>query len=167
MSLLDNNTIEIKDYSHREGWLVVLIFFLVVLHPFAHLYVIWGRFESLPRVFSQFSTEPLNILLYIGILVIVAGTIILSVVSGILLWKKKRLGVLLTKIFLVISVAVGLTNVPDFLANAQSIEFMTAVQYLIRLGVNAVVVPVAWFLYLLFSKRVKTIYFNNSESNSK
>ena len=112
------------------GWLLVLCIWMTIISPLF----------SFAKLHELGETE-----MYFGL-----GLIVFSIVSGILLWCGKQVGVVLVRTYLIIVLVLNLIVILT-LVNQQRSDRVVLVLF-------QSAVPVAWLVYLSASKRVKATF---------
>jgi len=144
------------------GFLLVICIFLTIIQPLFFFYT----FQSTVIDIHELNTQNLEYLIFLGIDILM---VLFSVLSGLLLWLRKRLGLNLSKIFLVFSLIVGVLVVAYSLSlNIQNISLsntdgLSSFTYLIFWRT---IIPFLILLYLFRSKYVQVLYSKSTASNS-
>ncbi len=113
------------------GWLLILCIWTTIISPLF----------SFAKLHELGETE-----MYLGL-----GLIVFSIVSGVLLWCRKPVGVVLVRTLLIIILVLNLIGIM-MLVNQQQMEKVIVVLF-------QSAVSVAWVVYLSVSKRVKATYY--------
>jgi len=149
-----------KKYSKIRGWLIFLIVTLMFLTPAGGSRLLSLTDENYKSYLKNNSFVPEKLLptlkLYKASIRVCMG---LSFISGLLLLLRLRIGVTITKLFLITNVTVALI-MPVLMLLMDSQERIN--QLMFEEGLTDIpgrlIVCGAWYAYLLKSKRVASVY---------
>jgi hypothetical protein len=148
MSLFNQDLIKNKEKTGVEGMLLLLCVGLTVLSP---LYNLLLTLAFTQMVFDAKNQVNDRLPQFLSIAINLAS-IIFSVVSGILLWHKKRLGVFLARILFIAVIALAAGDLLLLAATGNPVNV-----WLQKLALG-IVLPALWLIYLFRSERVKNTY---------
>jgi hypothetical protein len=126
--------------SGVEGWLLFLCFVLVIFFPIGvllELRAVWLRMLAMPEV--QF-----GVMLVIAVDTAMLG---LAIAAGLLLYRVRPIGVRLAQLFFALRLMIAIVA---------AVENRTAESAL------AIIVSLAWLIYLFTSERVRLTYPSKS-----
>jgi hypothetical protein len=123
-----------QELNDVGGWLLFFIISLVIINPIFNLFLIFSEYQSYMFI------EIIENLSYIS----------LFILAGIFLWTKKPYAVKFTKVFLIATLILNITNAVIF----SDYSFV----------VQGTIYFIIWILYLNQSERVKQVYGNLKEN---
>jgi drug/metabolite transporter (DMT)-like permease len=129
----------VKQLIGVQGWLLFLCVIMAILSP-------------LTIFLNALST---NIPFVATIQVLYSA---LSVMSGVLLWRSKKIGLKMAKITLFVYVGVVVLS---------GLAYQHESSYMVGLTLGAMVYPAIWFTYLTKSRRVKNTFFPEQTIETK
>lgn len=159
MMLLNKNPLSQKNLNGIEGLLLFLCISLTIITPLINIILLVPFIHNLIVNFELLKTIPNIILYFLILLLFTCFVLILSMISGILLWKKHYKAVFLVKLSLLTNVLTAIfifilpycLSLPEhFINQIYASSFRSLLQ--------PIVYSTIWFTYLLSSERVANTF---------
>lgn len=140
------------------GFLLFICIQLTILNPLAVFGSLHNQIiNNPPRDTENF----IYLYIYFGFLLLDGLMAVLSLVAGVLLWREKRAGLMLTKIFFIAMSVLGIFVILTTIlisSVAEATDSSKFVEEITVLFVFKLIIPVLQFIYLLKSVRVQNTY---------
>ncbi|MCI0659989.1 MAG: DUF2569 family protein [Acidobacteria bacterium] len=157
------NQLDPEKCKNLGGWLYFLVICLMILWPLFGL----GNVRQTDDAYHKFTRHnpvPDGLDTYIDIGRVTIYTLAaFSFLSGLLLARKRRFGITLTKWFLITNATTAIAFPFVILwLNSKSEVMQIVFKEDLRGGLGALIISAGWYAYLVFSKRVKLTYGLNA-----
>jgi hypothetical protein len=129
-----------------SGWLLVLCVLLAIVFPLNTIYATAMSLRYHPDV-TVLLLNATNV-----------GLAILSLVAGVMLWRIRKSGVNLAKIFFLLTPLHALGILYLVVSNLHALQASVTVLMAIRILAFPFLLSIIWYRYLVESKRVKNTY---------